>query len=87
MKNFVILSLELIFLILTSLKNLKQSIYSYICYAIVVINLEIVSKEFLSPTNLLEAQTIYIHEIIEVVMICKDQNLILAAFEVIKPYF
>ena len=37
--------------------------------------------------DLSEAQTLRIHETTEVVMICEDENLILAAFQIVTPYF
>ena len=46
-----------------------------------------VSKEFLGPIDLLKAQTLCIHETTKVMMICKDENLIFAAFQVMAPYF
>ena len=45
-----------------------------------VITLEIVLKEFLGPTNLLRAQTLCIHETIEIILVYKDKNLMLIAF-------
>ena len=41
-----------------------------------------VLKKLLGLTDLLEAQTLCIHEMMEVVVICDDKNLILVAFQV-----
>ena len=44
-----------------------------------------VLKKFLGSINLLEAQILYIHKIMKVIVIYKDENLILAAFQVMAP--
>ena len=80
MKNLAILRPELIFLILASLRKPRQSICSGICFALVIIDLEIVLREFLGPTNLLGAQALCIHKITEVIMVHKDENPMLATF-------
>ena len=80
MKNLAILSLKLIFFILTFLKNLWQGIYSYICLVLVIIDLEIVSKKLLGPTDLSGAQTLYIYKTTKAIIVCKDENLMLIAF-------
>ena len=46
-----------------------------------------ISKELLGPINLLKAQTFCIHEMTKVIVIYKDENLILAAFQVMMPCF
>ena len=83
MKDLAILSSKLIFLILISLKNLWQGIYSYIYLALVVIDLEIVLRELLGQMNLSGAQTFYIHKTTVVIMVYEDKNLMLAAYKVI----
>ena len=44
-------------------------------------------RELLGPTDLLEAQTLCIHEITEVIVVRKDKNLMLTAFQVVAPSF
>ena len=39
-----------------------------------------VSKEFLGLTDLSEAQTLYIHKITEIIVVGKDENLMLVIF-------
>ena len=85
MKDLAIFSLELIFLILASLEKSWQSIYSCICFALVIVNLEMILKEFLSPENLFGAQTLYIYETIKVIVVRKDKNLMLATFQIVTP--
>ena len=44
--------------------------------------MEMILKELSDLTDLSEAQTLCIPEIMEMVIVCKDKNLILATFEV-----
>ena len=83
MKDLAILSLKLIFFILTSLEKSQQSIYSYIYFALAIINLKIVLKELLSPADLSGAQIFYIYETIEVIVIYEDKNLIFVIFYIV----
>ena len=39
-----------------------------------------VLKELLGPTDLFKAQALYIHEMMEVIVIRKDENFIFATF-------
>ena len=80
MQDLAILSLKLIFFILASLKKFWQSICSCICFALIIVDLEIVLRELLGLADLSAAQTLCIHKIIEVVVIRKDKNLMLAIF-------
>ena len=41
-----------------------------------------VLREFLGSTNLLGAQTLCIYKTTEIVIICEDKNLMLAAFQI-----
>ena len=85
MKNLAIFSLKLIFFILVSLQKPRQSICSCICFALAIINLKIVSEEFLGPVDLSGAQTLCIHEAMKVVVVCKNKQLILATFQIVTP--
>ena len=87
MKNSAILSSELIFLILTSLGKSWQSICNSICLALAIIDLEMVSKELLSSTNLSGAQALCIHVVTGVIVVSKDENLMFSAFHVVAPCF
>ena len=80
MKDLAILSSELLFFILASLEKLRQSICSRICLILAIVDLEVVSRKFLSPTDLSGAQALQIHETTEVIVIRKDENLMLTAF-------
>ena len=46
-----------------------------------------VFKELLGPINLSGAQTLGIHELTEVIIVRKDENLMFTAFQVIAPCF
>ena len=52
-----------------------------------IIDLEMVSREFFGLIDLLGAYTLCIHETTEVVVICKNENFILAAFQIVTPCF
>ena len=45
-----------------------------------VIDLEVVTKKFLSPADLFEAQILCVHKSMKVVVVCKDEDLVLAIF-------
>ena len=44
-----------------------------------------VLKELLGPADLSGAQTLCIHETTEVIVVCKDENLMLTAFQIVTP--
>ena len=48
---------------------------------------EMVSKELLGSTNLSEAQTLHIYEVIKVVIIHKDEYFIFATFQIMTLCF
>ena len=86
MKDSAILSSELIFLILASLRKLRQSICSCICFALAVVNSKMVLGELLGPADLSRAQTLYIYEATKIVMVYKDKHLVFAIFQIVTPY-
>ena len=45
------------------------------------------SKELLSQMDLSRAQTLYIYETIEIIVVYKDKNLMLATFQIMMPSF
>ena len=87
MKDLAILSLKLFFLILASLGKPRQSICSRICLTLAIVNLKVVSRELLGPMDLSGAQALCIHRTTEVIVIRKNENLMLAAFKVVAPSF
>ena len=44
-----------------------------------------ISRELLGPTDLSGAQALCIHELLEVIMARKDENPMLAAFQIVTP--
>ena len=48
-----------------------------------IVDLEMVLGELLGPADLSGAQTLCIHETTEVIMVRKDENLMLAAFQIV----
>ena len=80
MKDLAILSSDLLLLILASLWKSRQSICSRICLTLVIVDSEMVSKELLGQADLSKAQVFCIHETMEVIVVCKDENLMLATF-------
>ena len=85
MKNFAIFSSELIFLILAFLEKFRQKICRRICLILAIIDLKVVLRKLLSPANLSGAQTLCIYKTTEIVIVCKDKNLMLVAFQVVAP--
>ena len=45
-----------------------------------------VSRELLGLVDLFGAQAFCIYEMMEVIVICKDENLMLATFQIVAPY-
>ena len=85
MKDSAILSSELILLILASLGKPRQSICSCICLALAIIDSKVITRELLGPTDLSGAQALRIHESTKVILVREDEDLMLAAFQVIAP--
>lgn len=50
-----------------------------------IIDLEVVLKEFLYPADLVKTQTICIHELAEMVMVNKNKKQVFIAFQIIRP--
>ena len=85
MKDLAIFSLELILLILALLEKSRQNIYSRICLALVIIDSKVTTRELLGLTDLSGALALCIHKTTKVIMIRKDENLMLAAFQIVMP--
>lgn len=83
MKNLGIFISESLFFKLIPLEKTWYSVYSYICFFLIILNLEMVSGELLGPINLLRAKTFGIHKLTEVIVVNKDKNLIFVAFQVV----
>ena len=86
MKNLANLSSKLIFLILVFLRTPWQNICSYICLALAIVNLKIVSKKILGLADLFKAQIFRIHETTIFFVIRKVKNLLFIIFQIMTPY-
>ena len=69
------LCLDGLFLLNTPLRVSKQGIDSSVSLALTIIDLEVVAREFLGLTDLSGAQTLCLHELIEVVEFGKYKHL------------
>ena len=74
MQNLDVLHLEGDFLLSTLLRVLRQGIGSSISLALTIIDLKVVTREFLSPVDLSRAQTLCVYELSEVVMAAKHED-------------
>ena len=69
MQNFDIFCSNGFFLFNTPLRISKQDINSFVSLALTIINMEVVTREYLNLTDLSGAQTLCVYELLEVVMI------------------
>ncbi len=85
MKNWGVLISESLFFGLTSLGEARQNISHSISFFLIIIDLEVVSREFLSLTDLTKAQAFCIHKSMEVIIVNKNKDLVFVAFQVVLP--
>ena len=45
-----------------------------------IIDLEVVTRKFLGSTNFSRGQTLYVHKLLEIVIVVKHENFMLRAF-------
>ncbi len=50
-----------------------------------IIDLKVVLRELLGPTDLARAQTLHIHKLKEVIVVSEDKNLVFATFQIVMP--
>ena len=79
-QNFDVLGSESLFFFCTLLKVLEQDINSSIILALIIIDVEVVSREFLGSTNLFGAQTFCIYKLSKFIMVGKYEKVILKTF-------
>lgn len=87
MKNMRILIFESFFLGLGFLEKARRDISSRISFSLIIIDSDMISREFLYLADLTKTQTFCIHELGEVIMVNKVKNLIFVGFQVITPSF
>lgn len=85
MKNMRMLISESFFLGLGSLGKARQGISSRISLSLIIIDSDMISREFLCPANLTKTQTFCMYELAEVIMVSKDKDFIFIAFQVVTP--
>ena len=76
-QDFDILGAEGLFFFYTLLKVSRQDISSLVSLTLIIINLEVVTREFLGPANLTRAQTFRVYKPAEVVVLGEYEHLIL----------
>ena len=74
MQDFDVLCSEGVFFLNAPLGVSRQGISSSVSFALTIINSEVVPREFLGPADLPGAQTLCIHELLEVVIVGKHEN-------------
>ena len=79
MQNLDVLRSEVVFLLNTLLRVLRQGFGSSVSLALTIIDMEVVTREFLSPVDLSGAQTLRVYELSEVVMVSKHEDFMLRA--------
>ena len=80
MQDFNIFGLKSFFFFYTLLKILGQSISSFISLALVIIDLKIVLRKFVGPTDLFGTPSLYVYELSKVVIVSKHKNFMLIIF-------
>ena len=85
MQDLCIFSLKGLFFVSTLLRVLRQGINSFISFVLSIINPEVILEQFLNLSDVPKAQAFYIHEALEVVVVCKRENFIFVAFEIMPP--
>ena len=79
-QDFDVLRAENFFLFCTLLRVLRQGISSAVSLALMVIDSEVVTREFLGPADLSGAQTLRVHKPAEVDIVGEYKHLILKPF-------
>ena len=80
MQNLCILGSESFFFFNILLEVLWQDISSFISFVLLIINLKVVSWQFLSLIYLFRAHTLCIYEALEVIVVYKHKDFMLAIF-------
>ena len=83
LEDFDVLGMEGFFLFYTSLRVSRQGVSSSISLPLTIVDLDVVTREFLGSADLFKAQTLYIHELAEIVMVDKHKNFMLGAYKVV----
>lgn len=87
MKNLGIPICERFFLCLASLEKPKQNISCSISLFLTMIDLEVVLKELMDLADLRKTQVFCIHELSEIIMVNKDEDLVFPTLQVVMSSF
>ena len=74
MQDFDVLCSEGVFFLSVPLGVSRQGISSSVSFALMIIDSEVVTREFLGPADLPGAQTLRIHKLSKVVMVGKHKD-------------
>ena len=74
MQNLDVLRSKGLFLFSNPLRGSRQGIGNSVYLALIIIDLEVLTREFLSLADLFRAQTLHVHELSEVVMVGKHEE-------------
>ena len=85
MQDFDVLSIKGFFFFCTLLRVLRQGISNFVSLALTIVDLEVMVREFLGPTNLSRAQALCFYEPLEVVVVGEYKHLIVRPFLVVHP--
>ncbi len=85
MQDLRILGSEGFFFFSTPLGVSRQGISSSISFALSIINPEVVPLQLLRPPDLPRTQAFCVYEMLEVVVVCKYENFMLVALQVVSP--
>ena len=80
MEDWSVFSSKLFFLIKTIIKKARQRVCCSSHLIVIIINLKMVTTELLGLMDLTKAQSLCIHELLEVIMVGKNKDLVFAAF-------
>ena len=80
MQNLDVLRLEGLFVLSNPLRVLKQGIGSFVSLVLIIIDLEMVTRKFLSLADLSGAQNFRVHELSKVDMVGKHEDFMSRAF-------
>lgn len=84
-KNLGVSSLKLFFLIMGSLREVKEGICSSIGFVLIIIYPKIIFRKLLSSLELTRAQNFFIHKLLNVVVVGKDEDFMLIALQIVPP--
>ena len=85
MQDFDVFCSKGVFFLSVPLGISRQGISSSVSFALMIIDSEVVTREFLGPTDLSGAQTLCVHKSSEVVMVGKHEDFISRALQVVLP--